>query len=307
MASSIFEEGYLVPKPRHSLHKKPRLLVNMVDSMARIHPTILFGEYPLLLTSSRNTPEGTKSLFNATGCQVLLTTDPRPPTAAPVIQLHDHLQVLNVPSYEDLLNTTYEHFPYDKTFECARREPLVALHTSGTTGLPKPIIYTHDYVAACIKALQLEPPEGFESMEKKILSSCAAICIMTVAIANQTAFVFPPAATIPTAALVAEGLKHTGEVVGILGGPPLVADCARNLELLDLLASRVSLMCYGGGDVAQLLGDIVATKLDLYPMIRKIGDWDPEDWRYFQAHPAAGLQFQEYDENLYEAYIMRNP
>lgn len=32
------------------------------------------------------------------------------------------------------------HFPYDKTFEEAEWDPVVVLHTSGSTGLPKPII-----------------------------------------------------------------------------------------------------------------------------------------------------------------------
>lgn len=140
---------------------------------------------------------------------------------------------------------------------------------------------------------------------------------MTAAIANQTAYIFPPAATIPTAALADEGLKLTGNVTGIPGGPPLVANCAKSPELLNSLASRVGLMCYGGRDLAQSYGDTVATKLDLYtshgstesvsyPLIRKIGDWDHKDWKYFQAHPAAGLQFRKYDDNLYEAYIVRN-
>jgi acyl-coenzyme A synthetase/AMP-(fatty) acid ligase len=32
------------------------------------------------------------------------------------------------------------HFPYDKTFEEAEFDPVVVLHTSGSTGLPKPIV-----------------------------------------------------------------------------------------------------------------------------------------------------------------------
>lgn len=32
------------------------------------------------------------------------------------------------------------HFPYDKTYEEAEWDPLVVLHTSGSTGLPKPVV-----------------------------------------------------------------------------------------------------------------------------------------------------------------------
>lgn len=32
------------------------------------------------------------------------------------------------------------HFPYEKTFEQAQWDPVVVLHTSGSTGLPKPVV-----------------------------------------------------------------------------------------------------------------------------------------------------------------------
>lgn len=66
-------------------------------------------------------------------CKVLLTTDPRPPTVAPVLEAYP-LQVLTIPSVDDFLIKSYPHFPYPKTFEQARDEPFCALHTSGTTG-----------------------------------------------------------------------------------------------------------------------------------------------------------------------------
>lgn len=33
--------------------------------------------------------------------------------------------------------------PFEKTFEQAEWEPLCVLHTSGSTGLPKPVVATH--------------------------------------------------------------------------------------------------------------------------------------------------------------------
>ncbi|KAF7939402.1 uncharacterized protein EAE97_007482 [Botrytis byssoidea] len=328
MASRTFEKNHPSPKAGYLRYDKPRLLIDMLDERARVYPDALFGEYPislinypqgyrkityaqlanavngaakwlteeLLLTSALLTASAATHLFTAMSCKVLLTTSPQPPTVAPVVKLHDYLRVLTIPSIEKLLNTTYEYFPYGKTFEEAKAEPLVALHTSGTTGLPKPVIYTHDYAATYVRALQLEPPEGFESFDRKseggrVFSLTApfhtsAICIVIAAIANQTTYIFPPAATIPTAALAVEGLKHTNDV----------------MELLDFFTSHVGLICYGGGDVAKALGDMVSAKLDLYtshgstesvsyPLIREIGDREPNDWR----------------RNLYEAYIVHNP
>lgn len=96
---------------------------------------------------------------------MLITTDPEPPTVKG-LAAHIKLQKIIVPSVEELLTTEYEHFPFSKTFEQARDEPLVSLHTSGTTGLPKPVIYTHDWAASYTRAMQMEPPAGFESMER---------------------------------------------------------------------------------------------------------------------------------------------
>ncbi|KAF4627460.1 hypothetical protein G7Y89_g10695 [Cudoniella acicularis] len=281
--------------------------------------------YKLLLTSPRNSPEGNKNLFDTMDCRVLLTTKPRPPTVEPVLRLHE-LQIFSIPSIEELFDKTHEHFPYDKTFEGAKKDPLVALHTLGTTGLPKPLVYTHEFAAAFVRCLQMDPPEGFESMEKLghgnrvfILSPpfhASAMFVMMEGISGQTTFVFPPAATFPTAAFVKEGLMHTS-VTGVLGGASMVAECARDPELLDFLSTRLTYMSYGGGDVAQAFGDTVSAKLKLYtshgsselgsfPGLRRRGVWDPKDWKYFQAHPAAGLQFRPYDEGVYEAFVVRN-
>ena len=73
------------------------------------------------------------------------------------------IQVYASPSLEDLLAGAYPHYPFPKRFEEARHEPLMVVHTSGTTAEPKPIIYSHDYAASYVQLGQLEPPQGFEA------------------------------------------------------------------------------------------------------------------------------------------------
>lgn len=77
------------------------------------------------------------------------------------------LRTITVPNVSELLDKSYEHFPFSKTFNEAKDEPLVCLHTSGTTGLPKPVIYPHDFVSTYMRMAQLASPEGFESREKE--------------------------------------------------------------------------------------------------------------------------------------------
>jgi len=96
-----------------------------------------------------------------------------------------------------------------------------------------------------------------------------------------------------------------------------VADLANNPNILESMSKKIRGVAYGGGDIAQHFGDVVASKTMLYttigstetgpyPMIRRKGSWVPEDWKYFQVHPTAGLEFRHVNENLYEIYIVKN-
>lgn len=117
----------------------------------------------MLLASPRNTIPAYISLFEALECKILITPPgPTLPVVDAILKAHQ-LRLLRSPGEEELFERTQPHYPFRKTFEEARSEPLVVVHTSGTTSLPKPIIYTHDFAASYIQSGQLVPPAGFES------------------------------------------------------------------------------------------------------------------------------------------------
>ena len=63
-----------------------------------------------------------------------------------------HIRAFQVAELDHILSTTgVRPFSYDKTFEEAKNDPIVISHTSGTTGMPKPIVWTHA-IAATIDA-----------------------------------------------------------------------------------------------------------------------------------------------------------
>lgn len=69
------------------------------------------------------------------------------------------VQILELPNILNLTEKSHEKFPFKKTFEAAKDEPFVVLHTSGTTELPKPIVWTHDYIATATQ--RNETPAGY--------------------------------------------------------------------------------------------------------------------------------------------------
>lgn len=119
----------------------------------------------MFFTSPRNSIPAHIHLFNCLGCQTMLTSSPVPPVVNAIAGAHP-LKVLEIPSVHDLLHKKYPQYPYNKTFEEAKDEPLLALHTSGTTGIPKPLVWTHGWAAGFQMWSQMDPPEGFESRDR---------------------------------------------------------------------------------------------------------------------------------------------
>jgi acyl-CoA synthetase (AMP-forming)/AMP-acid ligase II len=88
-------------------------------------------------------------------------------------------RIWKLPSVNELLQPGGKHFEYDITYENGKYAPLTVMHTSGSTGLPKPITWPQAFVAAYAKQLQLSPPAGYESTDQLYE-------------ANRVFVVFPP-------------------------------------------------------------------------------------------------------------------
>ena len=102
------------------------------------------------------------NLCNLTQCQVLVVPDPEPAISTEIAAACQ-LRKIIVPHVDELVNVTYPHFPFAKNYNGAKKEPFCVFHTSGTTGLPKPIVWTHEYVAHYNQWYCALPPEGWEN------------------------------------------------------------------------------------------------------------------------------------------------
>ncbi|KAL8902865.1 MAG: hypothetical protein Q9207_004330 [Kuettlingeria erythrocarpa] len=291
--------------------------------------------YKMLLISPRNTVEDHISLFEETQCRVLLAPiAPRSPVVQAISGVYT-LQILDSPSLQELLDNSYPFYHYRKAFAEARKEPFFVVHTSGTTGRPKPIVFSHDFAASFIQWSQLAPPPGFESQVSLCQSNRFFVTLpffhhvanssnkagnlfATIfdAIANQTTVITPLAGVMPSVQNVIDGLRLARPDAVFLA-PPFLESIAKDTKMLNTIGAEAETVVYGGGDVSQSLGDALASKVQLFnfngstetgsfPLLRPLGDFPSQDWKYIQPHPAAGLEFRPSSHGLYEAVIIKD-
>ncbi len=132
--------------------------------------------YKALFISTRNSMEGQLNLFELTDCNTLWFDGSFRAQVQSWLQERDMCAIMTMSIDRWLPEEPVEPFPYNKTFEEAEWEPLLLLHTSGSTGLPKPIVCRHGMLAVGDKIHHLPEFKGSKiwvrqiaEMAKKIL------------------------------------------------------------------------------------------------------------------------------------------
>ena len=219
--------------------------------------------------------------------------------------------------------TPVPHYAFTKSFTEAQHDPFVALHTSGSTGIPKLVVLTHGTFAAS-DTYQTMPSLGYaptmvEALRGKrvfigLPSFHAAGLFMMVAM--STYFDAIPVLG-PVAGLTAEmvhGVHVHGDVKVSCIPPSIIEGLLSNDEYAEQL-KMLDCVMYGGGPLSKQAGDQLAemtsvvclmgsTETMLLPV--EIND-DSSDWQYFCFSPCMGGEFRHLWDDVYELFIVRNP
>ncbi|PWY82061.1 acetyl-CoA synthetase-like protein [Aspergillus heteromorphus CBS 117.55] len=294
------------------------------------YPALVFGAlkagYVMYLPSPRNSPAAHRHLLQTLNCTKLLVTTPRPPPVAGIIAAAP-LDVFELPGVNDLLGTTHPHIPFTKTYPAAADERCVIVHTSGSTGIPKPIIWTHESIMRYYNMAGLAAPEGDFNQCDLTQGKRQFLCLPAFhsgGLASLSFMAVPsgmtsvcPISGIPTAAGMVAALKKTPFDVALVP-PSVILELAAAPDLLDYVSQHMSHLGYCGGDLPQAVGELVASRI---PLINHYGasemgmlhliqspHRDPlTDWGYVQVHPGLGIEFRPTTATESELVMVHRP
>ncbi|KAL8717514.1 MAG: hypothetical protein Q9225_005246 [Loekoesia sp. 1 TL-2023] len=264
------------------------------------------------------------SLLDAGSCSKIVTSKARIPITMDIVS-HRSMTETTIPELEywfrEGAGIEDRIYPYTKTFEDARLDPFVALHTSGSTGAPKLVVNRHGTFAAqdafqAIPALGDEPVNVHYLRGKRVFlpfplfhGAALGVFLANNVYSGMTIILPPP---LPLTAELSDLVHTHTSIDGTCLPPSVLVDITRNPQYLYRLG-KLDFVAYGGGPLPKETGNNIASTGK--PLLNLFGSsetsmlpskvLDPTEWEYLKYSPFLGHEFREVGDGLFELVIVR--
>ena len=295
--------------------------INDIRYVIIILATLKTGYTPLL-PSPRNTTEGQQSLFRATQCSKIIHSSDLTSLVQGLRSETTKFEQFEIPALGYLLRSQNDGPSYQTKETDNELDQAIIIHTSGSTGLPKPIILRNGMLATVDRARHAETA-GRSTMSKKLFDARSILCplpwfhtmgliMMLRSIYYQGPLVLPPVGSPMTADLILHVL-HAGKPEHGFFPPSVLEDIVETPEGLESLGTLEDIY-FAGAPLAREVGNKVAQVTCIQTVIGSTEVFlidsyvneDRHDWDCFEWVPYSGGTMAPAPEGLHELIVKRN-
>ncbi|KAJ6011704.1 hypothetical protein N7499_013320 [Penicillium canescens] len=277
-----------------------------------------------LLLSPRNSEQASLHVLGATNCVKILYSPERRRQVNELREAEPSLWVWEVPGLWEIFRfspptiTTPTNDPVSDTED----RVAVYIHSSGTTGLPKPVPMTNGYFQALKNTGRLPLPPNRESSlvavaeQGKLFFTMSpffhfmGLLNMVTPIFFRTPFVLSPDKPL-TADLLSQVIAEKKPETAIL--PPSILEELSSSDLGMQCLQKFRMVAFGGAPLAPQVGDRIAEITHLQSVLGSsecglfgtLKHQDNNDWRYLEWNPSHGLEMRDIGDSLYELVVPR--
>ncbi|KAJ5527212.1 Male sterility NAD-binding [Penicillium frequentans] len=275
-----------------------------------------------LLLSTRNSEQASRHVMGATGCTKIVYTPERSRQISELQTADIPLEAWEAPALWEVFDDSSPSPVIQEPAEDHEDRVAIYIHSSGTTGMPKPVPMTNGYLIAmdglgCLPVPENRSPSlsfpamrGVTEIAMSPFFHLIGIMYITSPMFFSTPFILSPDKPM-TAELLAQIIEDKKPSVGIF--PPSTLE--------DLVGSDLGVRClknfdwiaYGGAPLAPEVGDRIIEWTHLQTVLGTsetgilgaLKTQDRKDWAYFEWNPNAGLELRDAGDGLFELVIPR--
>lgn len=209
----------------------------------------------MLFLSPRNNLEGHLNVLDGVGCHVFLRA--KETNIDPILRERPMRSWVVPELSELLLDDPVQVYPYTKTFEEAWSDPCLVLHTTGSTGLPKPITWKVG-ILSTYEAWRTNPPvngytptiEIYQQAQRAYTSmplfhTSGSNAGITWAMLLGVTLVYGAPHVVPNAAYTDE-MHRYANIDASMGAPSIYEELSRDSESLERI-NRLHYVVASGG------------------------------------------------------------